>query len=106
MISQVFETLKSESRKGDFVHLTNGDRSDLNIDLDIESIKSFSKKTWKHFVDQKIKNAAFLFVIEENSRKENTKDIIFQSLKMSDYFKENKRKSLSNIIFNIRSKNP
>ena len=26
MLSQVFETLKSESKKGDFVHLTNGDR--------------------------------------------------------------------------------
>ena len=55
MISQVFETLKSESRKGDFFHLTNGDRSDIDIDLNNESITSFSKGTWKLFVDKKIK---------------------------------------------------
>ena len=36
--------------------------------------------------------------------KENTKDVLFECLEMNSYLKENKRKSLTHIIFHIRSK--
>ena len=45
-----------------------------------------------------------MYLIDENSQKENTRDIIFQSLDMSSYLKTNKRKSVSEIIFSIRSR--
>ena len=39
MIRQVFEALKSESRYGDFVALTNKDRIELDISLSDSDIK-------------------------------------------------------------------
>ena len=104
MIRKVYDTLKQDYRNGDFVSQTNGDRITLDINLDDSEIKSFSKGMWKNVIDKKIKSVAFEYLIEENLQKENTKDILFKSLDMSGYLKENKRKSLSHIIFQIISK--
>ena len=58
----------------------------------------------KNYLDKKTKDAAFMYLIEENLKKESTRNIVFQSLGMSTYLKTNKRKSLTQIIFSIRSK--
>lgn len=104
MIRKVYDTLKQDYRNGDFVSQTNSDRITLDINLDDSEIRSFSKGMWKNVIDKKIKSVAFEYLVEENLQKENTKDILFKSLDMSGYLKENKRKSLSHIIFQIRSK--
>ena len=39
MIRQVYEALKSDSRKGDFVYLVEKDIEDIKIDLSEEEIK-------------------------------------------------------------------
>ena len=44
MIRQVFEALKSESRFGDFIYLTNRDKVDLDIVLKEEEIQELSQK--------------------------------------------------------------
>ena len=46
MISKVFSALKEDSRRGDFVYLTNQDRKELNITLSNEEIKSISYIAW------------------------------------------------------------
>ena len=46
----------------------------------------------------------FHSMITENKNKEKTGDIKFESLKMSKYLEENKRRSLSKLIFSVRSK--
>ena len=72
MIRKVYDTLKQDSRHGDFVSQTNSDRLSLDINLDDSEIKSFSKGMWKSFVDKKINSSAFLYLVEENLMKENT----------------------------------
>ena len=62
-----------------------------------------SKWRWKVLLKGKTKSAAFSYLCEENSRKEKTKDITFDKLEISPYLQENERKSLSIIIFSIRS---
>ena len=50
MLSQVFEDLKNDSRKGDFVHLTDKDKTSLEIDMTDAEIKVLSKWQWKVFL--------------------------------------------------------
>ena len=47
MIHKVFKALNEDSRKGDFIDLTNKDKLDLNIDLTNIEIESISKWSWK-----------------------------------------------------------
>ena len=42
--------------------------------------------------------------MKENLTKKNTKDITFSELKLSEYLSDNRNKSLSQIIFAVRSK--
>ena len=53
LISQVFTALKEDSRKGDFVQLTNTDRKDLEIELNDMEIKSMSKWSRKKLLKEK-----------------------------------------------------
>ena len=55
----MYDTLRQDSRNGDFVSQTNNDRFCLDINLDDSEIKSFSKGMWKSFVDKKIKKFSF-----------------------------------------------
>ena len=103
MLKQVFEALKNDSRKGDFVNLTDRDKSSLKINMTDGEIKVLSKWKWKVLLKMKTKHAAFEYLCEENSRKEKTKDVHFEKLEMTPYLVENERKSLSSIIFSIRS---
>ena len=43
MIRKVYDTMKEDSRKGDFVNLTENDKQELEIDFSDEEIKSMSK---------------------------------------------------------------
>ena len=103
MLEQVFNALKNDSKKEDFVELTDKDRKSLNIDMTNEEIKVLSIWKWKGILKKKTNIAALKYLLEENSRKEKTKDIHFEKLEMSPYLQENERKSISTIIFSIRS---
>ena len=43
-------------------------------------------------------------LVHENSKRDKTKHIQFEDLKISEYLKQNKRSSLSNFIFSVRSR--
>ena len=45
MLSQVYMAQKEDSRKGDFIDLTNCDRESLNIQYEYEEIKSMTKNS-------------------------------------------------------------
>ena len=77
MIRKVFDALKAESRKGDFVFLTNNDRTELEINISDEEIQNMSKWSFKKLVKERIKFAAFSFLVEENRKREKTRDIEF-----------------------------
>ena len=104
MIRQVFDALREDSRKGDFISLTNKDKTDLKIDKTDEEIAEMTKVTWKKYVKEMVKSAALESLVQENNTKEKTRDIQFETLKMSEYLETNMRTSLSKVIFNVRSK--
>jgi hypothetical protein len=78
MIYQVFEALNNESRKGDFVNLTNQDRKDLDITLLNSEIEGLSYLMWKNIINKKIKIAALSYLSEENSKKRKNKKYYIQ----------------------------
>ena len=104
MIRKVYETMKGDSRKGDFVNLTETDKKELEIVFSDEEIISMSKWKFRKEVKLKVKFAAFSHLVKENSTKDKTKHIRFEDLTISEYLKQNKISSLSNFIFSIRSK--
>ena len=84
MIKKVYDELKKDSRKGDFIDLVIQDMEDIGIDLSEEEIESLSKLEWKKCVKDKVNSAAFEFLTNINSTKTKTKHIQFHGLKFSD----------------------
>ena len=101
MIRQVYETLKKDSRKGDFVDLVKKDLEEINIDHTEEEIMHMKNIHWKIYVHEKVKDAAFNYLVQENSDKTKTRHISFENLEMSKYLVRNKSTSLSIIIFSV-----
>ena len=104
MIRQVFTALKEDSRKGDFIFMSNNDRIELEINKTDEKIAEITKYCWKKYVKERVKSSALTNLCIENSKKEKTQNIWFDKLEMSKYLQENKRTSLSKVIFSVRSK--
>ena len=97
-VRQVYDTLKHDSRKGDFYFLIQKDLRDCDINMTEEEIEFHSKKSWKDFIAVKIKEKAFKELIYENSKLEHTKDIIFKEIRLSTYLEDNKfLSSLNNV---------
>lgn len=103
-LRQVYEAMKCESRKGDFHYLVTKDLKDLNIDMSENDIQKHSKKAWKMFITKKVREYVLNHLVEENSKLDNTKEIIFNELKLGNYLKDNRNLSSSKIIFSVRSK--
>ena len=47
MLRQVYDTLKKDSRNGDFVALVESDEKALKVEIADEGITSISKYSWK-----------------------------------------------------------
>ena len=65
--------LNDDSRKGDFVNLSNQDRKELNINYTDIEIENTSKSQWKKIIKGKTQIAALKYLIEENSQREKNK---------------------------------
>ena len=91
--------LNDDSRKGDFVHLSNQDRKELNINYTNIEIEYISKSQRKRIIKSRTHIAALKYLSEEKIYI----FIVFKTLKMSPYLVSNKRTELSKIIFKIRS---
>ena len=103
MIRKVFDELKKDSRRGDFIDLVVKDMEDVGIDLSEDEIGCASKLEWKKYVKEKVNSAALECLTNSNSTKTKTKHIQFHELKLSDYLSQNKNTSLSKTIFEARS---
>ena len=103
-LRQVYDTMKFDSRKGDFSQLVNQDMVDLDMIMREEEIRSFTKGKWKMTISKKLKEFVFAKLVYENSKQENTKHILFEELKLNKYLHYNRNQSLSKIIFSVRSK--
>ena len=59
-----------------------------------EEIKNHTKTKWKNIVSDKVKQTAFDDLVAENSKLENTKNIVFKELKLSNYLNDNRNSTL------------
>ena len=73
MIVQVYNALKEDHKKGNFVQLTNLDRKDLDIELTDEDIQTIPKVTWKKYIKEKVNTLALKELNYQNSGKEKNK---------------------------------
>ena len=103
MINQVYEELKKDSRKGDFVHLVKQDMKYLHINLSDEEIKKYSKRKWSELINKKTEEKGLEMLMVENKKKEKTKHIKFEKLEISEYLRQNKNTNVSKTIFQIRA---
>ena len=103
MIRRVYETLKTDSRKGDFVFLVSEDISDLEIDMSEGDISKMSKYDWKVYVHGKVRHKALQKLSEENSTKSKTKHIRYEALEMRRYLYNNINTYLTKTIFSVRA---
>ena len=103
MVKQVYKTMKEESQVGDFVDLTKKDFKTVGIQMSEEEIKTESATRWKKVVNEKVKAAAFEYLISENKNKTKTNQITFERLEMSEYLERNKNNQLTKYIFKTRS---
>ena len=58
----------------------------------------------RQLLKKTVMKSAFQYLTSENLLLKNTKDIIFDELKPSEYLLDNRNTSLSKIIFSLRSK--
>ena len=65
---------------------------------------NISEWRFRKEVKLKVKYAAFLHLVHENSKREKIKHIIFEYLRILEYIKQKRRFSLSILIFSIISK--
>ena len=63
MLKEVYEAVKSDSRKGDFVYQVTQDLKDLKISRSEETTRNCSKSQWKIIVKRQVKLAAFEYLI-------------------------------------------
>ena len=103
MIRQVYETLRKDSTKGDFIDLVKKDMEELCLTFTEEDIKDMNKIQWKKYVKEVVKEKAFEFLKEENGKKSKTKHITFEQFSTREYLVNNENKSLSKLIFSARS---
>ena len=75
MIRQVYNTLKEDSRKGDFVFMSDNDREELKIDKTDEDIAEITKNSWKKYVKERVMSSALEYLSNENSKKEKKQNI-------------------------------
>ena len=103
MIKRVYEELKKDSKKGDFVDLVRKDLKSLEINLSDEEIKKYSKRKWSELINKTTEEKGFEMLMEENKKKEKTKHITFKKLDISEYLKKNTNTNISKTIFKIRA---
>ena len=99
LIRQVYDVLKQESRKGDFVYLVQKDLHEINMEMSDEQIHPFTNLKWQNIVKQKVNQAAFKHLISENMSKEKTKHFVFDTFEMRKYLFVNRSTSLARILF-------
>ena len=95
--------MKSPS-KGDWVSMCLDNLKDLQIESSFEDIEKMLCTQFKNILKEKVKSAAFIYIIEKQRSKGG--EIEYTELKMSDYLLPNNELSIEEKIqvFSIRNK--
>ena len=103
MIRKVYNALKQESRRGDFVELVQADLQEIKLNMNDQDIQNLSKMKWKTMVKSKINQSCFEYLVNENASKERTREISFKKFELARYLYQNQSLSLCKVIFAARS---
>ena len=97
MVYQVLKATQENPSKSDFMTTCQKYLKALNMNISIAEIQTMSKYRFSKLLKNEIKNAAFLYLKEQQCKQEKIKDIKYSKLEMQDY--------LANGDRNISSKN-
>ena len=75
MIKQVYDQMKKESRKEDFVSQVK-DMKEMDIEMGDNEIKEMSVNKWKNLVKEKTKETASKYLVSENFKTLKLRDVI------------------------------
>ena len=104
MLSKFFKIQMKSPSKGDWVSMCLDNLKDLQIESSFEDIEKMSCTQFKNLLKEKVKSAAFIYLIEKQLSKGG--EIEYTELKMSDYLLPNNELSIEEKIqvFSIRNK--
>jgi hypothetical protein len=107
LTNKIYQSMKANPLKGDWIHLVNEDLKLINMPVEIESsIKQMSKKDFKQIVQAKVRKAAFekLKLAKLGHSKVNNISHI-GLMKPQEYITSNLLSNKqSSLLFNLRSK--
>ena len=108
LVKQFLKTQSINPKKKDWVSTVNKDLEYLGIKLSFSEIEVMGKSTYKKLIKKKIREQAFLYLIEKvNNRDGKGKEIIYSKLYMQEYLTEeweNINNCERKLIFQLRTK--
>ena len=105
MIYKVFEATVENPVKNDFVQTCERYLSTLNLNLTFSEIEQMGNWKFKKMVKEKVKLAAFNYLIAQQKKQTKILDIQYKTLEMQEYLLGGNRNiDLSKFIFKARCK--
>ena len=106
MLLNVFKAQQEKPLKGDFIKLIEDDLNYLNEVYDENKFKSMSKNMFKKYIKNKIRDAAFKYLKNEQEQKSKVKNIKYTKFKIQKYLKSGLFSNYEvEILFKLRSRN-
>ena len=103
MIYQILKAIEENPIKNDFVNTCKKYLKSLKMNITLEQIENMSKIQLKKILKEKIRNEAFMYLRNQQTKQEKIKNIEYKELKMQDYLADGDRKiSVSKVIYKAR----
>ena len=104
MVFKVLEATSENPIKNDFVQVCQRYLKTLNIELSFNEIEKISNLRFKNLVKEKVKSAAFEYLITQQKKQTKILHIQYKSLTIQEYLLGgNKNTSVATFIFKARS---
>ena len=105
LIYNVLKATKENPLKNDFVKTCEKYLKILKIELSFEEIGNLSKNSFKKVIKDRVKVAAYSYLISEQEKQSKITDIKYQKLEMQAYLADGSRDTrLSKLIFKARGR--
>ena len=102
---RIYDAMKEEPLKDDWIHLVTKDMSDINLNLSDDQISKLSKSEFKILVKSKMRNSAYVEFERVKQGHSKVKHISHIGLKKSQPYLKDARFSNkeTSLLFNLRS---
>jgi hypothetical protein len=89
LVKQFLKTQSINTKKKDWVSTVKKDLEYLELKLSFSEIEVMGKATYKKLIKKKIREQAFLYLVEKvNNRDGNGNEILYSKLHMQEYLTE------------------